>query len=55
MIVDRNRLLHRAAVVDLEDRAQAVGVGFVGTEHAEVPSRRVLLADVPHHLAQLAG
>ena len=36
MIVDRDGLLHGAAIGGIEDGVEAVGVGFVGTEEPEI-------------------
>ena len=39
--------LYQAAVLDLEDGRQAIGVGLVGAEEAEIPRPRVVDEDVP--------
>src|ERR1035438_7928233 len=51
-IVDRNNLGHRAPFRCLKDGVQAIGIRFVGTEHAEVC--QVHSEDVAEEISQFA-
>src|SRR5690242_9281417 len=54
VIIDGNDLLLERTVLGLKHISQAVRVGLVGTEEAEILLARVALKDVPQEPAKLA-
>jgi hypothetical protein len=52
-IVDRNNLGHRAALRGLKDGVQAIGIRFIGAEHAEVC--QIHSEDVAEEISSLRG
>src|SRR6266568_4544977 len=55
MVVARQYLLDETAILDLEDAAEAVGIGLIGTEDAEILLLLVLCIDIAQHAPELAG
>src|SRR5205085_2700161 len=55
MIVAWDYALDQAAILDLEDVAKPVGIGFVGTKKTEVLLLLILGKHVAQHFAKLAG
>src|SRR5205823_3127333 len=51
VVVDPNGLADEAALLHFEDAAEAIGIGLVGAEEAEVGGLGVLGVDVAHELA----
>src|SRR5262249_30902544 len=55
MIINPNNLLHGGAVLDLEDSAQAIGIGFIRAEETEILLLCVSREDVAHQLSELTS
>src|SRR5947209_2318424 len=55
MIVNREKRLHRTAILYGKDIPEAIRIGLVGTEETEILLAGVSLKDVSHHLAELAS
>src|SRR5215207_661692 len=55
VVVDRERLADEAAVLDLEDGAEPIGVGLVRAEEPEVSRIGVACEGIAEHLTQASG
>src|SRR5436305_13128102 len=55
MIVNREKRLHRTAILYGKDIPESIRIGLIRTEETEILLAGVSLKDVPHHLAELAS
>jgi hypothetical protein len=51
-VINRDNFRHRTALGGLEDGVQAIGIRFIGTEHAKVS--RIYSEDIPKEIPKLA-